>query len=131
MPASALSGHDVGRVALLNDDAVPAPGWLGTLEAALDADPTLAAVQGTVTDATGAAVDGRGIALDDVALPVQIDRGSSPAPEPARPRPVIAVSGHRIAVSDPGAPRNRSSPTAPSSTPVSAAITRTSISASE
>ncbi len=86
-------GNDIGRIALLNDDAVPAPGWLGTLEAALDGDPTLAAVQGTVTDALGAAVDGRGITLDDTALPVQVDRGSSPVPEPALPRPVIAVSG--------------------------------------
>ena len=85
-------GNDVERIALLNDDAVPAPGWLGPLEAALDADPALAAVQGTVTDAIGAAVDGRGITLDDVALPIQVDRGSAPAPEPAQPRPVIAVS---------------------------------------
>jgi len=86
-------GNDVERVALLNDDAVPPPGWLGPLEAALDADPALAAVQGTVTDALGAAIDGRGITLDDVALPIQVDRGSSPAPEPAQPKFVIAVSG--------------------------------------
>lgn len=86
-------GGDVERVALLNDDAVPAPGWLAPLEAALDADPTLAAVQGTVTDATGAAVDGRGITLDELGLPVQVDRGASPAPEPPEPQTRIAVSG--------------------------------------
>ncbi len=86
-------GSAIDRVALVNDDAVPAPGWLGPLEAALDADPGLAAVQGTITDAAGAAIDGRGITLDEVALPVQLDRGSTPAPEPDRPRPVIAVSG--------------------------------------
>ena len=68
-------------------------GWLGPLESALGADPNLAAVQGTVTDSTGAAVDGRGIALDETALPIQIDRGASPAPEPDQPRTVIAVSG--------------------------------------
>lgn len=89
----AALGNGIERIALLNDDAVPAPGWLGTLEAALDADPSLAAVQGTVTDAFGTAVDGRGITLDDAALPVQVDRGSPPSPEPARPRPVVAVSG--------------------------------------
>jgi len=89
----AALGNDVERIALLNDDAVPASGWLGPLEAALDADSSLAAVQGTVTDALGTAIDGRGITLDDGALPVQVDRGSSPAPEPARPKPVIAVSG--------------------------------------
>ncbi len=86
-------GNDVDRVALLNDDAIPHPGWLGPLEAALDADPALAAVQSTVTDTLGAVVDGRGITLDDVALPIQVDRGSSPAPEPPHPRSVIAVSG--------------------------------------
>jgi GT2 family glycosyltransferase len=80
------------RVAVLNDDAVPAPGWLAPLEAALDDDPSLAAVQGTVTDAGGAAVDGRGIALDATGLPIQIDRGLAPAPEPGGQRPVLAVS---------------------------------------
>lgn len=89
----AVLGDEVRRIALLNDDAVPAPGWLRPLESALDTDATLAAVQGTVTDALGATIDGRGITLDDVALPIQIDRGSSPAPEPAQPRSVIAVSG--------------------------------------
>ena len=89
----ALLGDDVERVALLNDDAVPAPGWLAPLEAALDADTELAAVQGTVTDSVGAVIDGRGITLDEVGLPVQVDRGGSPAPEPAGPRPLIAVSG--------------------------------------
>ncbi len=86
-------GDDVDRIALLNDDAVPAPGWIVALEMALDADPELAAVQGTVTDAVGATVDGRGITLDEVALPVQIDRGASPAPEPTLPKSILAVSG--------------------------------------
>jgi GT2 family glycosyltransferase len=86
-------GSAVDRVGLLNDDAVPAPGWLAPLEAALDAEGDLAAVQGTVTDGSGTAIDGRGITLDEVALPVQVDRGAPPAPEPDRPRPVIAVSG--------------------------------------
>lgn len=83
----------IERVALLNDDAVPAPGWLAPLEAALDAEPELAAVQGTVTDAIGASVDGRGITLDATGLSIQIDRGSSPAPEPSGPRSILAVSG--------------------------------------
>lgn len=86
-------GNEVDRVALLNDDSIPPPGWLGALEAALDADPVLAAVQSTVTDTFGTAVDGRGITLDDLGLPIQVDRGSNPAPEPTQPRSVIAVSG--------------------------------------
>jgi GT2 family glycosyltransferase len=80
------------RIALLNDDATPAPGWLAPLEEALDTDSSLAAVQGTVTDADGSTVDGRGISLDPWGLPIQIGRGGAPDPEPRRPRPLIAVS---------------------------------------
>jgi GT2 family glycosyltransferase len=81
------------RIALLNDDAIPSPGWLAPLAAAMDADDALAAVQGTVTDPRGAVVDGRGITLDEAALPVQVDRGRPASPEPASPRSVLAVSG--------------------------------------
>lgn len=80
-------------VGLLNDDAVPAPGWLSPLVAALDAEPRLAAVQSTVTDGDGRLVDGRGIALDRFGLPVQVDRGAPAAPDPGGPRPLLAVSG--------------------------------------
>ncbi len=86
-------GPEVRRVAVLNDDAVPAPGWLGRLDAALDADPECAAAQGTITDAVGVVTDGRGVALDELGLPVQVDRGSSPAPEPGSVRPIVAASG--------------------------------------
>lgn len=89
----AALGDGIEGIALLNDDAVPAPGWLEPLESALLADPTLAAVQGTVTDSTATTIDGRGITLDEAALPIQIDRGAPPAPEPTRPQTVIAVSG--------------------------------------
>jgi GT2 family glycosyltransferase len=86
-------GSKVETIAVVNDDAAPSPSWLQRLDAALDAQADVAAVQGTVTDAVGASVDGRGIALDQLGLPVQIDRGGSPAPEPAAPRDVLAVSG--------------------------------------
>jgi GT2 family glycosyltransferase len=89
----ARSIDDAASVALLNDDAVPEPAWLGRLQAALAADPGLAAVQGTVTDAEGETIDGRGIAFDSLALPVQVDRGSPPVPEPDGPQTLIAVSG--------------------------------------
>jgi GT2 family glycosyltransferase len=79
-------------IALLNDDAVPEPGWLAALEAALAADRSLAAVQGTVADAAGHRVDGRGIGLDPFGLPIQVDRGATPSPEPSAPRPLVAVS---------------------------------------
>lgn len=82
-----------GEVALLNDDALPAPGWLGALAGAMAADRGLAAVQGTVTDGGGRLVDGRGIALDATGLPVQVDRGRPADDEPAAPRAVLAVSG--------------------------------------
>ncbi len=85
---------DVDRVALLNDDAFPEPGWLGTLARALDADHHLAAVQGTVTDHPGRSIDGRGIGLDRFGLPVQRDRGRAVEPERAgERRAVLAVSG--------------------------------------
>jgi len=86
-------GTSCENVGLLNDDAVPAPRWLGALQAALMADSFLAAVQGTVTDASGAVIDGRGITLDSFGLPIQLDRGGTPAPEPPAPRAVLAVSG--------------------------------------
>ncbi len=86
-------GDFAGEVALLNDDALPAPEWLGALAAALERDPEAGAVQGTVRDAGGARVDGRGIAFDRWGLPVQVDRGLPALPEPSGPRPVVAVSG--------------------------------------
>ena len=83
---------DVEAVAILNDDAAPEPGWLGVLGAALDGDPKLAAVQGTVFDANTSTVDGRGIAFDRWGLPVQIDRGMD-SPDGGGARLVDSVSG--------------------------------------
>jgi len=79
-------------VALLNDDAEPAAGWMGRLRSALAEDPRLAAVQGTVVGEDGV-VDGRGVLLDRFSLPVQADRGLAADPEPETPRPLLAVSG--------------------------------------
>jgi len=81
------------RIGLLNDDAVPPAHWLATLGAALDADQRLAAVQGTVADAHGARIDGRGITLDRFAVPVQLARGQPLAEEGPGLRPILAVSG--------------------------------------
>ena len=83
---------DVDAVAVLNDDATPEPGWLGTLGAALEGDSKLAAVQGTVIDANTSTVDGRGIAFDRWGLPIQIDRGMDCSDDGAV-RLVVAVSG--------------------------------------
>jgi GT2 family glycosyltransferase len=84
---------EIDEVALLNDDAIPEPGWLGALHSRLQADPGLAAVQGTVTDAGGQTVDGRGIGFDRWGLPIQVDRGLSADPEPERTISLVAVSG--------------------------------------
>jgi GT2 family glycosyltransferase len=89
----AMAARDAGRIALLNDDALPPPHWLEALGEALDRDPRLAAVQGTLTDAGGHTVDGRGITLDRWALPVQVDRGLPATGEDRALRPVLAVSG--------------------------------------
>lgn len=83
---------DVDAVAVLNDDATPERGWLGTLGAALEGDSELAAVQGTVIDANTSTVDGRGIAFDRWGLPIQIDRGMD-CSEDGAVRLVAAVSG--------------------------------------
>ncbi len=83
---------DVEAVAVLNDDAAPSHGWLGTLGAALEYDPELASVQGTVIDANTSTVDGRGIAFDRWGLPIQIDRGMDSLDDGAA-RSVSAVSG--------------------------------------
>jgi len=83
---------EVDAVAILNDDATPEPGWLGTLGAVLEGDSKLAAVQGTVIDANTSTVDGRGIAFDRWGLPIQIDRGMDSLDDGAV-RLVVAVSG--------------------------------------
>jgi GT2 family glycosyltransferase len=79
-------------VGLLNDDAIPDPGWLGRLTEAIGADPSLAAVQGTVTDAEGDMVDGRGILINRWGLAEQVDRGRDVEPEPELPADRTAVS---------------------------------------
>jgi GT2 family glycosyltransferase len=81
----------VEGVAILNDDATPEPGWLGTLVGALERDPELTAVQGTVVDGAGTSIDGRGIVFDRFGLPVQIDRGLATDDDRGE-RPVLAVS---------------------------------------
>ncbi len=83
---------EVEAVAVLNDDAIPEPGWLGILGAALERDAKLAAVQGTVLDANTYTVDGRGIAFDRWGLPIQIDRGMHSSDDGGS-RFVDAVSG--------------------------------------
>ena len=84
---------DSDRIAVLNDDAVPPPNWLDVLGLALGEIPTVAAVQGTITERGGARVDGRGIALDRWMLPVQLDRGAPASPENRERRSLLAVSG--------------------------------------
>jgi GT2 family glycosyltransferase len=82
----------VEAVAILNDDATPEREWLGVLLGALERDPELVAVQGTVIDAGGTSIDGRGIVFDRWGLPVQIDRGLAVDNDQGE-RPVLAVSG--------------------------------------
>jgi GT2 family glycosyltransferase len=91
--AFAELADEVDGIAVLNDDALPPPNWLGVLGQALDADSNLAAVQSTVTDRLGAKVDGRGIELDSYGLPIQVDRGHPAGKEPDKRRIELAVSG--------------------------------------
>ncbi|MFV2072860.1 MAG: glycosyltransferase family 2 protein [Thermoanaerobaculales bacterium] len=82
----------IGAVAVLNDDAIPEPSWLGRLTSTLGADPKLAAVQGTIADAAGERVDGRGIGFDRWGLPIQVDR-ATPIGHDEGSRSIVAVSG--------------------------------------
>jgi GT2 family glycosyltransferase len=88
----AALADDVEAAAVLNDDAVPEPGWLGALARVLARQPDVAAVQGTVTTADGSEIDGRGIEFDRWGLPVQVDRGL-PLSTDRGERFLIAVSG--------------------------------------
>jgi GT2 family glycosyltransferase len=88
----AVLPDDVESVAVLNDDALPDPGWLGTLAGAIERDPELAAVQGTVVTNNGILIDGRGIQFDRWGLPVQIDRGQTVVDDQGE-RAVLAISG--------------------------------------
>jgi GT2 family glycosyltransferase len=82
----------VESVAVLNDDALPDPGWLGVLVGAFERDPELAAVQGTVVTESHTAIDGRGIEFDRWGLPVQIDRGLETDDDQGE-RAILAISG--------------------------------------
>jgi GT2 family glycosyltransferase len=83
----------VDRIAVLNDDALPPRDWLAVLGGALDDDPDVAAVQGTIADGGGTVVDGRGIAFDRYGLPVQVDRGKRLDVDHDGRHAVLAVSG--------------------------------------
>jgi len=84
--------EDTEAVAVLNDDALPAPHWLGALTRALERRPDTAAVQGTVVSADGTRVDGRGITFDRWGLPVQVERGR-PLSDDQGEQLLLAVSG--------------------------------------
>ena len=84
--------RNVEAVGVLNDDALPDPGWLGALADAFERDSELAAVQGTVVTDNHTSVDGRGIAFDRWGLPVQIDRGLALDADQGE-RPILAISG--------------------------------------
>lgn len=79
-------------VAVLNDDALPDPGWLESLTSVLERRPGVGAVQGTVVTADRSSIDGRGIELDRWALPVQVDRGREFTSDYGERR-LVAVSG--------------------------------------
>ena len=95
---AALAGllGDTAGVAVLNDDALPSRGWLGTLRRALDGDSTLGAVQGTVVDERGTTVDGRGIGFDRFGLPIQLDHGRPYRSDHEAHGDLVAASGTAV-----------------------------------
>ncbi len=88
-----IAASETPYVAVVNDDAVVAPGWLAALEAALDGAPDVAAAQGAnlLDDGSGRA-DGWGLAWNGWLQAVQLGRGE-PMPRAAAPaREVFGVS---------------------------------------
>ena len=66
-PAAVNAGiraSDAPYVALLNNDAVPAPGWLEALVAALDADPSISYAASRMVFADGRGMNAAGDAFD-------------------------------------------------------------------
>lgn len=95
----ALAESSSELVALVNDDVVVAPGWLGALRAALAESPRAAAAQGVnLLDDDGAArdgaarVDGCGLAWNRAWQAVQIGRGGPPPPPDTPPFETFGVS---------------------------------------
>lgn len=79
-------------VALVNNDCIVEPGYLVAGAATLDADPSLAAVQGVVLDGEGHRVDGWGLGWNARAEAVQLGRGEMPPPSGTAPFRVPGVS---------------------------------------
>lgn len=92
-PANLGVHEAAGRyVALVNNDCVVEPGYLASCAAALDADLSLAAVQGVVLDGDGDRVDGWGMGWNARAEAIQLGRGEIPPALGTAPFPVPGVS---------------------------------------
>ena len=88
-----IAASSTPYVAVLNDDAVLAPGWLAALEAALDAAPDVAAVQGVnLLDEGSGRADGWGLGWNRWLQAVQLGRGEPAPPAGAPVREVFGVS---------------------------------------
>ena len=85
-------GESIEAVALLNDDAIPEPGWLEAMIRVLSEDPESGAVQGIVLDSGGEKIDGAGLALDPFGLPIQLDHGMQFSGEKYELRTIPGVS---------------------------------------
>ena len=83
-------------VAVVNDDAVVEPGWLGALLAALESEPRAASAQGlNLLAGEPARTDGRGLGWNRWLQAVQLGHGEPPPPPAAPgapPREVFGVS---------------------------------------
>ncbi len=77
-------------VAFVNNDCILEPGYLAACLAALQADASLAAVQGVVLSGDGTCVDGWGVGWNGRAEAVQLGRGK---PAPSAGSGPVAVPG--------------------------------------
>ncbi|MEM9555096.1 MAG: glycosyltransferase [Acidobacteriota bacterium] len=88
-----IDAATVPYVALVNDDAIVEPGWSSTLRAALEADHSLAAVQGLVFRLDDPSiVDGWGIGWNRWSQAIQLGHGRPATEAPTASTPIFGVS---------------------------------------
>jgi GT2 family glycosyltransferase len=90
--------HDATHVALLNDDVVAEPGWLGPVMDGFT-DRTIGAVQPLLVDESGSTVNSAGVTIDPAGQGADLFRGEPCEVVGTDPRPVVAFTGGAVVVS--------------------------------
>lgn len=86
------------HVALLNDDVVVEPGWLGRVMDGFT-DRSIGAVQPLLVDESGTTVNSAGVAIDPAGQGADLHRGEPCPAVGTDPRPIPAFTGGAVVVS--------------------------------